>query len=75
VPSNFTSRILEGSGAYRGLVERRMGFGCPSHRRGGGGWGIHLRDGYTTKHSRYEPSRLQVCFRYDLGRGSEADAG
>jgi hypothetical protein len=45
----------------------------PSRRgRRGTGRGSHLRVGYATKHSRYEPTRV-VCFRYDLSRRGEAD--
>jgi hypothetical protein len=45
----------------------------PQPCRGDGSWGFHRRDGYATKHSRYEPSRLQVRFRYNLGRSRQAD--
>ena len=58
-----------------GATFGRRGFGCPSLSPERRGWGLHLGDGDVTKHSRYEPSRLQVRFCYVLGRSGEADAG
>jgi len=49
------------------------GLVAPAVVGGRGGWGFHLGEGDATKHSSYEPSRLQIYFRYELRRGREAD--
>ena len=58
-----------------GATFGRQALVAPALVRSAGGWGLHLGDGDVTKHSRYEPSRLQVRFCYVLGRSGEADAG